>query len=321
MNIITGYNVPHLYEETLWALRAQANMEESRNGDVLAMPGPSLLQLQNPRERVLWDENRNANPFFHVMETIWMLSGENRVDWLLPFNRGYSNYAEDDGVVHGAYGHRWRRNFLVDQIIRTIELLKSNPKTRRAVIGMWDPSMDCETEETLRDVPCNTHLYFRVVDGTLQMTVCNRSNDAIWGALGANVVHMTYLQELIAHGAGLSLGMYRVFSNNLHIYRNREDFVRVWDAPPAFDFYHDYPAIPLLYEKENAADFLKDCENFVKYGPKHNFTTQWMYDVACQMYFGYMERVNKEGDGKEWVKNIVAPDWRKACELWIKRKS
>ena len=40
----------------------------------------------------------------------------------------------------------------------------------------------------------------------------------IWGALGANAVHMSILQEYIASRIGASVGIYTQFSNNLHAY-------------------------------------------------------------------------------------------------------
>ena len=37
-----------------------------------------------------------------------------------------------------------------------------------------------------KDVPCNTHAYFAInAEGSLDLTVCNRSNDLVWGCLGA----------------------------------------------------------------------------------------------------------------------------------------
>lgn len=52
----------------------------------------------------------------------------------------------------------------------------------------------------------------------LNMTVTNRSNDLIWGMLGANVVHFSMLQEYVADSLGLEVGSYHQFTNNLHVY-------------------------------------------------------------------------------------------------------
>ena len=50
------------------------------------------------------------------------------------------------------------------------------------------------------------------------MTVTNRSNDMIWGAYGANAVHMSVLLEYMAGMLGYGVGAYYQFSNNLHAY-------------------------------------------------------------------------------------------------------
>jgi hypothetical protein len=118
--------------------------------------------------------------------------------------------------------------------------LKQNPDSRRVVLAMWDggsradwtlqtaePSFRAEQPGDFyaaisgsNDVPCNTHAYFDTVDGKLNMTVCCRSNDIIWGAYGANAVHFSFLLEFLATASGIPMGVYRQFSNNFHIYTN-----------------------------------------------------------------------------------------------------
>mgnify|MGYP003147649168 FL=1 len=83
---------------------------------------------------------------------------------------------------------------------------------------MWDPSADFQVNDHLADVPCNTQIYFSVREGLVEMTVTNRSNDLIWGAYGANAVHMSILQEYVAARLELGVGRYHQFSNNLHAY-------------------------------------------------------------------------------------------------------
>src|SRR5262245_11099230 len=86
--------------------------ESSRAGEVLVIPGPVMTVTARPCERVLFSERRNANPAFHLFESIWMLAGRNDV---APLNRFIGDFGqrfgEDDGTMHGAYGHRWRSAF------------------------------------------------------------------------------------------------------------------------------------------------------------------------------------------------------------------
>jgi hypothetical protein len=72
-------------------------------------------------------------------------------------------------------------------------------------------------------VPCNTHAYFDIIDNALNMTVCNRSNDMVWGMMGANVVHFSMLQEYLACCLNAEVGNYHQITNNLHVYTNNWD--------------------------------------------------------------------------------------------------
>lgn len=223
----------------------------SRNGGTLYIPEPCTITYTNPLERVLFHPGRDANPFFHFIEALWMLQGRNDLETLLWYNKQYHHFSDDGKHVWGAYGHRWRHFFAIDQLDMAIRAL-ADPTTRRVVLSMWS-SQDLErvvTDPGCRDVPCNTHIYFQVrsvpipagdlvddnehgmgafmkrtlnkqtddVPTYLDMTVCNRSNDLIWGTLGANYVHFSFLQEYIALACDLLPGHYHQFSVNQHVY-------------------------------------------------------------------------------------------------------
>ncbi len=69
---------------------------------------------------------------------------------------------------------------------------------------------------------CNTHIYFDVQGDKLNMTVCNRSNDLIYGAPSANAAHFSYLLQYIAIKCDLKIGSYYQITNNGHIYVDEE---------------------------------------------------------------------------------------------------
>lgn len=324
MNLITGDTVPDLYIEAWWNMRVSHVKEDSRNGPVATFQEPTVLTLYNPEKRVLFDWDRDANPFFHVMETVWMFAGSNDSGFPSKFNSTYAKYAEADGLVHGAYGKRWRDHFQpkelgprfkMDQIQLAIAMLKRNAEDRRVVLSMWDTAEDLGASKN--DLPCNTHIYFRVVQGRLNMTVCNRSNDMVWGALGANVVHMTYLQELVARGAGYKIGTYRVFTNNLHVYTDRPDIKKIWETSVPYDPYlNKVTPYPLLQPGETAEELFHDCEDMVKKDFSTTFRTAWMNDVALPMHQAYLDKANRE----QWIENIAAQDWSLACQEWVARR-
>jgi thymidylate synthase len=321
VNTIYAHNVPHAYSEAILKLHLWGEEEESRNGPVISCPDPVFLRITHPEQRVLFDETRDCNPFFHVMEFVWMMAGSNDVRWIEQFNKRFRAFADTNtDVIHGAYGHRWINHFPVNQISAAASLIRQDPTTRRAVISMWDPSVDLTPHN---DLPCNTSIMFRVIDGQLDMTVVNRSNDLIWGMLGANAVHMTYLHELMAHMTNLTIGHYQVFTNNLHIYKNMPKFEAIWSTTTDYDLYRGATGVktfPILQKNESYGMLVEDCKILMRDRDDEFLTTTWARHVAWPIQQCYMARKEKLNDGMELAKLILAQDWRLACEQYINRR-
>jgi hypothetical protein len=337
--------IPHLLKEGV--------LEESRNGRVLVAPDPVVTVYHNPTERVLFGATRAANPFFHLMESLWMLAGRNDLAFPRYFNKNFSSYSDDGKLVHGAYGWRWRKSFGYDQLAIIAEELKKNPASRRCVLSMWDASANevftvGEISHEKRglddlnlamsggkDVPCNTAAYFDARGGVLNMTVVNRSNDAIWGAYGANAVHFSILQEYLAAWVGIPVGVYRQMSNNFHAYLdiyNEDKLAQIAQEAHDCDYYRPhmvrdkyvYPQGLLLDSSEDIAQFDRDLEKFFEMADQEDtdypaFETDFFDNVAAPIYTSWWARKEKQGDGLDWAAKITAPDWRLACVEWIQR--
>lgn len=341
----------------LHAIRVHGKPQPSRVGDVLTMPQPVMTVYQNPMNRVLLSPQRDANPFFHVMEALWMLAGRNDLPWLVRFNKRFETYSDDGGATQpGAYGYRWRNHFGHDQLQDAILELKRNPKSRRVVIAMWDggaretwsgngdqgpfhqPGDFFAAVGGSVDVPCNTHIYFDTTDDRLNMTVCCRSNDIIWGAYGANAVHFSFLLEYISAMTGIPMGVYRQFSNNYHLYTNvvaREELM-----PLSRDvIYHDpylsepthgsilqAPKVPFPRQislVEDPESFEGDLETFMNSGFDDTlYTNRFFPEVAVPMYDAYINGFkNKNYDyALDQLRFVRADDWRTAAEQWITRR-
>jgi hypothetical protein len=313
MVIVNARNVPEAYREVLWAMKVHGKNEDSRNGPVLTIQEPFCLTIERPWERVLLDPVRQANPYFHVMEFVWMMSGSNDAQWLARYNKRMMSYTDDNATLNGAYGHRWRKHFAVDQIVWVIEKLRADPTTRRAVIAMYDP--DTDTGDSL-DIPCNTHIYFRIVNGSLNMTVCNRSNDVIWGMLGANAVHMTFLHEFISRAVKVKQGDYIVMTNNAHIYHDVPNFDQVDCPPDIVDYHYETVIKPLLNPWETYQSFLRDAERFVEFS---SVETEWFKTVALPMKMAYQARLEKDRVYEDRMLALVKSlDWKEACVQWRK---
>src|ERR1035441_9362085 len=125
MKVIEARNVNDALVQGLEYLIAYGVPEGSRNGPVLVAPGPVTTVYRKPLERVLYSATRDANPFFHAMEAIWMLAGRNDLKWPMQFNKNFGAYSDDGVTLRGAYGYRWHSWFGYDQLNIIIDELKT----------------------------------------------------------------------------------------------------------------------------------------------------------------------------------------------------
>jgi hypothetical protein len=230
MHVINARNAHEALVKGIRYLTQSGVKRDSRNGPVYQSPVPVATVYSHPFEYVVFWPQRDCNPFFHLFESLWMLAGRNDVASVARYAKRMKEFSDDGLTLHGAYGHRWRHwgatidgmNRGTDQLFFVIEALKKNPDDRRAVIEMWDAARDLGRNG--KDVPCNLTITFQVrPSGHLDMVVFNRSNDIIWGAYGANAVHMAVLQEFIAYETGYAVGTYTQISVNYHGYLKTMD--------------------------------------------------------------------------------------------------
>lgn len=322
-NFITDVNVPAAYRAVLFLLgwSGQTQKVETRNGQAMVLDGPLAMSILAPQERVLACPERNANPVFHLMEALWMLAGRNEVAFVQQFNKQMYTYSDNGIIFNAAYGHRWRNHFGYDQLARAVELLKANPGDRRVVISMWDPHEDMDGIS--KDYPCNLQALPRIVRGKLNMLTTNRSNDVIWGMLGANCVHLTIMQEWLAAAIGCKMGVWQHVTNNAHIYEQHWPLL----PNPALGYREarsvqpvgKYPGfMPLV---KNPWAFLIDCEELCA-GKVDDFAEPFFDDVVAPMIQSWQKY--KEGDlpGAQYDAScIAAPDWRIATTEWYGRKA
>lgn len=320
MQVLEGANVRELYKIGMDYLHENGVEEDSRNGKVLVAPGPVMSVYRNPTHRVILNPTRDANPFFHFFEGIWMLSGGWDGNYLNQFVSDFTSRFADGlaGYLHGAYGNRWRSHFDMDQILNVVIILQDNPQDRRAVISMWDPNIDLGAIS--KDIPCNTSLFFRVNNGSLDMMVNCRSNDIIWGAYGANAVHMTMLQEYIATAIGVPVGVFYQNSWNFHAYsdifhekcKGLDD--GTWMVPYETDL------IPLVSDMSPYPSFLNECRYWVL-GFEIEYKNEIFYRVASPMRMAHkLYKEHLYDNAISVCETIEAGDWRKACTQWLERR-
>jgi thymidylate synthase len=337
----------------------------SRNGEVAYYDEPVLVTYRRPWERVLFNAARDANPFFHLYEALWMLAGRNDVQSLARYNKRMLQYSDDGTTLRGAYGYRWRKALayngtkFYDQLDILVDHLQKNPFSRRAVLQMWSVQDDLLWVERSLDVCCNTHAYLSVESGVcpecagkdsssvetcprckgkphdvpayLNLTVCNRSNDLIWGTLGANAVHFSFLQEYLAARLGLKVGVYNQFTNNLHVYLDNwkplewlEEYQIGGAKSDEWYGTSNWNFVPLV---QDPVVFEKELPHFVEVFSGEVFDTeklQWkepfLRYVAFPLLLAYQHYKRGSATSLLWTRNIEADDWKIAARNWIERR-
>lgn len=222
MRVLEVRNVHEALPRGLRLLHQEGIYRESRNGQVKVLPVPMTTVYNKPTERVLFWPERDANPFFHLYESLWMLAGRHDVQVLGKYAKQMLTYSDDGNTLHGAYGRRWSMYLPTpggssDQLTVIARRLKQDPDDRRCVLQIWSSALDLGMQS--KDIPCNvTATFQRDYAGRLDLTVFCRSNDIIWGAYGANAVHFTILQEYMANWIGCPVGRFYQISVNWHAY-------------------------------------------------------------------------------------------------------
>jgi hypothetical protein len=162
------------------------------------------------------------------------------------------------------------------------------------------------------------------------MLVSNRSNDMLWGAYGANAVHMAFLMEYVADQSGLSPGVYTQVSDSFHVYTTGPGG-KVWkrvvaDETYENDYYHagirpngegPLPVTPMRAQEAGWDDDrrlffeLLECDE-----PPYedNFTTFWWRHVVTPMWRAFALK------DPVCLADCRAPDWRVAGYRWFKQQ-
>lgn len=341
MHTILAHNVNDAYRKGMQLLSDRGTEHPSRNGPVLRLNDPVSTVYRAPVERVLFDPRRDANPFFHLFEALWMLNGQNDLATLTHFLPSFAQFSDDGLTLHGAYGDRWRNyetmhtgfiSHQVDQLSAVIRMLRHDPTTRRAIIAMWDVS--CDLDKDSKDIPCNDMISCRIVDGGLDIIVFCRSNDIVYGCYGANAVHMSILHEYLASMIGIPQGTYTQISCDFHAYLESpyhlKDYFPLPDKTDPYKLVGTYPLV------ESPATFDTELQGFMRYvtawteydlDPVRQFANPFFRYVALPMYNAFAAIKSKRLDLAQGTIHAAlheSPvdelDWLVSARRWIQRR-
>lgn len=226
VHLIVGRTADEVWREAAQRIsRGEGTLRQaSREGDTLELLHTCFV-VSEPTERFVVNRRPPMNPAFALAEVVWILSGRDDSGFLNYWNPVLPKFAGDGPLYYGAYGHRLRFRFGIDQIRCAFESLDARPDTRQVVLQIWDAASDLPIhagDPRSPDIPCNVCSLLKVREGRLEWVQVMRSNDLKLG-WPHNVVQFTTLQEMMAGWLGLELGSYIHFSDSLHVYVDQLD--------------------------------------------------------------------------------------------------
>jgi len=161
-------------------------------GDEVAPRGKLTLELPqytsviDMRKPVVTSPERSLSYRFMAAEAYWILTGDNRVATIAPYNSRIAEFSDDGETFFGAYGPK-----IMEQLPGVVARLQQDPNTRQAGLTIWR-----ENPPATKDVPCTVALWFQLRRGKLNCHSFMRSND-VWLGLPYDAFNFSMLAHLV----------------------------------------------------------------------------------------------------------------------------
>jgi thymidylate synthase len=169
-----------------------------------------------------------------IVELLWFLQGRTDVDWLK--ERGcniWNEWATAAGDLGPVYGSQWRSwvcpdGSTIDQISQVIEMIKTNPNSRRLIVTAWNPAdlpnEKISPQENVENgkmalSACHALFQFYVSEGKLSCQLYQRSADLFLG-VPFNIASYALLTHMIAQQCDLEVGDFVHTFGDCHLYNN-----------------------------------------------------------------------------------------------------
>lgn len=163
-----------------------------------------------------------------IHELLWFLKGDTNIKYLK--DNGVSiwdDWADENGNLGPVYGYQWRNWPLpngghIDQITQVINMIKSNPDSRRLIVSAWNVA----DINQMKLPPCHAFFQFYVADGKLSCQLYQRSADIFLG-VPFNIASYALLTMMVAQVCELELGEFIHTLGDAHLYSNHLDQARL----------------------------------------------------------------------------------------------
>ena len=154
-------------------------------------------------------------------ELLWFLRGDTNIHWLHEHGVTiWDEWADAHGDLGPVYGKQWRDWGGCDQIASVLDLLRTDPDSRRMIVSAWNVA----DVDAMALPPCHALFQFYVADGRLSCQLYQRSADVFLG-VPFNIASYSLLTHLVAQVTGLRVGEFIHTLGDAHIYHNHFDQV------------------------------------------------------------------------------------------------
>jgi thymidylate synthase len=156
-----------------------------------------------------------------IYELLWFLKGDTNVKYLKDHGVSiWDEWADENGELGPIYGRQWRswpspEGKAIDQISRTVDLIRRNPDSRRIIVSAWNVG---ELEQ-MSLTPCHALFQFWVGNGKLSCQLYQRSADVFLG-VPFNIASYALLTHMFAHQCDLEPGEFIWTGGDTHLYSN-----------------------------------------------------------------------------------------------------
>jgi thymidylate synthase len=156
-----------------------------------------------------------------IHELLWFLKGDTNVRYLRENEVTiWDEWADANGELGPVYGAQWRSwraadGRQIDQIQRALDLIRSDPNSRRIIVSAWNVG---ELEQ-MALAPCHALFQFHVAQGRLSCQLYQRSADVFLG-VPFNIASYALLIHLMAQQTDLRPGELVWTGGDCHLYTN-----------------------------------------------------------------------------------------------------
>ncbi len=199
-----------------------------------------------------------------IHELLWFLSGATNVAYLRDHGVSiWNEWADEAGELGPVYGYQWRSwpaadGGAVDQIAAAVELIRSQPDSRRILVSAWNVAQI----DSMALPPCHALFQFYVAQGRLSCQLYQRSADIFLG-VPFNIASYALLTQMMAQVCALEVGDFIHTLGDAHLYSNHfEQAERQLERDP-----RPLPRMEINPEVDSIFDFRYEDFKLTGYDP------------------------------------------------------